>query len=164
MRFSALTLLSFYSLNFLIWASATMRGCPKFFNSGFQVALNLLRSRSLTQLLIVSLAFPTHWASKRVSLTSNIVAEIDDKHTIQRRVSSKLHHLYYRESGTLFNCILQWLARVPCLVVFKLTELVAFDKLTLAWDAEVLATILAQAGYLLVEGVTEVLTIHPVEK
>ena len=108
------------------------------------------------------------WASKSLwiigHLTSNIVAEIDDKHTIQRRVSSKLHHLYFRESGTLFNCILQWLARVPCLVVFKPTELVAFAKLTLAWDAEVLATILAQAGYLLVEGVTEVLTIHPVEK
>ena len=68
MRFSASPLLSLYSLNFLIWASATKRGCPKFFNSGFQVLLNLLRTGSLTQLLIVSLAFPTHWASKRVSL------------------------------------------------------------------------------------------------
>ena len=152
MRFAVSTFLRLYSLNFLIWASATMWGV-------YQAALYLWPTGRLTQLLIAFLAFPTHLASKRV-FVNHLAPDfqycrrnsVGNKLTILRRISFKRHQLYFRESGTLFKCMCNDLP--VCLVWLW------FGQMRLWHLANWQLSEMPKWGYDLVEGVSEVLTIN----
>ena len=72
-RLAASPLLMLASLNFLKCALDTIWGWPKFFVRVFQASWFLSPSGRLRQLLIASLAFPTHCASRRVNLWESSV-------------------------------------------------------------------------------------------